>query len=127
MFTSKTTRSFYDETIHTDIPPDAVEITKEEHQALFEGQSQGFIIDWDEDGYAFLKEPAPLTVEELDAAVLANRQAAYTAEADPLFYEFQRKEITKQVWLDKIAEIKLRYPKTVEVPILDIPDEEVTE
>jgi hypothetical protein len=41
----------------------------------------------------------------------ASRKAAYTAEADPLFFRFQRGEIQEQVWLDKIAEIKARYPK----------------
>jgi hypothetical protein len=39
------------------------------------------------------------------------RKAAYTAEADPLFFQVQRGIIKEQVWLDKIAEIKARYPK----------------
>jgi hypothetical protein len=42
----------------------------------------------------------------------ANRHAAYIAEADPLFFKAQRGEATQQQWLDKIAEIKARYPKT---------------
>ena len=41
----------------------------------------------------------------------ASRKAAYTAEADPLFFRAQRGEIEEKVWLDKIAEIKARYPK----------------
>jgi hypothetical protein len=41
----------------------------------------------------------------------ANRRAAYIAEADPLFFKAQRGEVEQQVWLDKIAEIKARYPK----------------
>jgi hypothetical protein len=41
----------------------------------------------------------------------ASRKAAYIAEADPLFFKAQRGEIEEQVWLDKIAEIKARYPK----------------
>ena len=41
----------------------------------------------------------------------ANRKAAYIAEADPLFFRAQRGEIPEQEWLDKIAEIKSRYPK----------------
>jgi hypothetical protein len=40
-----------------------------------------------------------------------NRRAAYQAEADPLFFKAQRGEIEQQVWLDKIAEIKARFPK----------------
>lgn len=39
------------------------------------------------------------------------RRAAYIAEADPLFFKAQRGEIEQQEWLDKIAEIKARYPK----------------
>jgi hypothetical protein len=41
----------------------------------------------------------------------ANRKAAYIAEADPLFFRAQRGEVTEQEWLDKVAEIKARYPK----------------
>jgi hypothetical protein len=39
------------------------------------------------------------------------RKAAYASEADPLFFKSQRGEVTEQVWLDKIEEIKARYPK----------------
>jgi len=39
------------------------------------------------------------------------RKAAYVSEADPLFFKSQRGEVTEQVWLDKIEEIKTRYPK----------------
>ena len=40
-----------------------------------------------------------------------NRKSAYIAEADPLFFKAQRGEVEQQAWLDKIAEIKARYPK----------------
>lgn len=40
-----------------------------------------------------------------------NRMQAYRDEADPLFFKWQRGEATKQVWLDKVAEIKQRFPK----------------
>lgn len=43
-------------------------------------------------------------------AVQAQRQQAYTNESDPIFFKSQRGEATQQEWLDKIAEIKLRYP-----------------
>ena len=111
MFTSKTTRGFYDVTIHTEMPSDAVEITQDQYNTLFEGQSSGKVIDWDKKGFPFLRDPTPPTSEELASQVQANRLAAYTAEADPLFYQYQRDDVTKQVWLDKIAEIKLRFPK----------------
>jgi hypothetical protein len=59
----------------------------------------------------------PLTEDELaqiqaDHAeqVRQQRQSAYQAEADPLFFKWQRGQSTEQDWLDKIAEIKARYP-----------------
>ena len=40
----------------------------------------------------------------------ALRRAAYAAEADPLFFMAQRGEATQAQWLDKVAEIKARWP-----------------
>ncbi len=40
-----------------------------------------------------------------------NRALAYREESDPLFFKWQRDEATEQEWLDKVAEIKARYPK----------------
>ena len=53
---------------------------------------------------------AAIAAEKADA----NRRAAYVAEADPLFFKAQRGEVEQQVWLDKVAEIKARYPKEQE-------------
>jgi hypothetical protein len=39
------------------------------------------------------------------------RRQAYQLEADPLFFKAQRGEATEQEWLDKIAEIRARYPE----------------
>ena len=39
-----------------------------------------------------------------------NRSLSYRDEADPIFFKWQRSEATEQEWLDKIEEIKLRYP-----------------
>jgi hypothetical protein len=63
---------------------------------------------------ALAMEPAPYveplvpvpTKEEQQAL----RQAAYTAESDPLFFKAQRGEVTMEEWTNKIAEIKARYP-----------------
>jgi len=41
----------------------------------------------------------------------ALRQAAYQAEADPLFFKSQRGEATHEDWLAKVAEIKARFPE----------------
>ena len=40
-----------------------------------------------------------------------NRRNAYRNEADPLYLKWQRGESTEQDWLDKIQEIKERFPK----------------
>jgi hypothetical protein len=40
----------------------------------------------------------------------ALRQAAYSAEADPIAMQMLRDEATKEEWLAKIEEIKARYP-----------------
>lgn len=47
---------------------------------------------------------------ELAAEVKAKRAEAYRTESDPLFFKAQRGEATQQQWLDKVAEIKARYP-----------------
>lgn len=58
-----------------------------------------------------------IAIDPVKAAAIAaekadsNRRAAYTAEADPLFFKSQRGEATVQEWQDKVAEIKARYPK----------------
>jgi hypothetical protein len=39
------------------------------------------------------------------------RQQAYIAEADPLFFKAQRGEATMEEWQEKVAEIKQRFPK----------------
>jgi hypothetical protein len=51
-------------------------------------------------------EPVPPTQEQQEA----NRQAAYSAEADPIAMQMLRDEATKEEWLAKIDEIKARYP-----------------
>jgi hypothetical protein len=56
-------------------------------------------------------EVARLTALEPNRIADANRKAAYEQEADPLFFKAQRGEIEQQVWLDKIAQIKARFPK----------------
>jgi hypothetical protein len=61
----------------------------------------------------------PLTLEQIAAlesyvpplAVQQRaRQAAYTAEADPLFFKWQAGEATEAAWKAKRAEIRARYP-----------------
>lgn len=68
MLYSAQTGGFYGRELHGDnIPEDAVEITKEEHQALIEGQSQGKRIVADESGRPILQDPPPPTAEQIVA------------------------------------------------------------
>ena len=49
---------------------------------------------------------------EWDAKAIDQQlRAAYQAESDPLFFKYQRGEAAEQDWLDKVAEIKARFPK----------------
>jgi hypothetical protein len=51
-----------------------------------------------------------LTIKEAKA----NRAAAYSAEADPLFFKTQRGEATIEEWEAKVEEIRQRYPYLAE-------------
>jgi len=76
MFYSKTTGGFYTEEIHRGaIPEDAVEITADIHAALLQGQSNGFRIVGDADGYPELLPPLPATAEEVSQRIKAERDA----------------------------------------------------
>lgn len=62
-------------------------------------------------------EPSPEPVAPLPPTkddLRASRQADYAQEADPLFFMVQRGEAIEAEWLDKIAEIKARYPYPAE-------------
>ncbi len=74
------------------------------------------------DGLTWLSDTPKPTQEELDAAwpqvqyqqqraeIETQRRNAYTQEADPLFFSYQRGEATEQEWLDAVESIKARYP-----------------
>ena len=71
---------------------------------------------WENEGYwlGWIADPEPIlpTKEELleqkELAAEQTRAEAYRFESDPLFFKWQRGEVEKQVWLDKVAEIKGR-------------------
>lgn len=69
---SKSTKGFYDVSVHgPNIPPDAVEITAEEHSALLAAQSAGKRIEPDADGYPVAVDLPPPTLTEAQAAAIA--------------------------------------------------------
>lgn len=57
-----------------------------------------------------LKEPDDVRIARETVEADAKRKAAYTSEADPLFFKWQRGEATEQEWRDKVAEIRARFP-----------------
>jgi len=77
------------------------------------------------DGLTWLSDTPKPSQEELDAAwpqvqyeqqraeIETQRRNAYTQEADPLFFSYQRGEATEQEWLDAIQDIKDRFPYPV--------------
>jgi len=60
------------------------------------------------------EKPTSNPDEEAKAQALAeakrSRAAAYTAEADPLFFKAQRGEATLEEWQAKVDEIRERFP-----------------
>ena len=116
MLFSASTGGFYASEIHgVTIPADAVEITVEYHAELINGQSIGKVITANEDGYPILVDPAP--VKETVEHVLLKRQQAYTKESDHLKLEAEYDAIVNKLkkpdyskWLNKVEEIKERFP-----------------
>jgi hypothetical protein len=73
-------------------------------------------IGWYFDGAEFVapvKPPEPPPTREEQQA---NRQRAYSNEADPIAMQMLRDEATKDEWLAKIDEIKARFPYPEEQP-----------
>jgi hypothetical protein len=56
--------------------------------------------------YVVTDMPLEDQVRNLKAA----RAQAYTQEADPLFFKWQRGEVNKSAWSDKVQEIRDRFP-----------------
>ena len=105
MLYSKSTGGFYSLEINGEnIPVDALAISDEDYASLMSGQSSGKAIVANETGYPGLVD----LVSSYDREAL--RRAAYTIESDPLFFQYQRGEATREDWLSKVAEIQARHP-----------------
>lgn len=57
-----------------------------------------------------LRETEEENKNRLNMEAKANRHSAFIQEADPLYFASRRGEVHEQVWLDKVAEIRARYP-----------------
>lgn len=63
IFYSAQQRGFYDSTLHSILPDDAKEISRENWQQLLLAQSQGKEIVGDENGFPVLTDPVPVPPE----------------------------------------------------------------
>jgi hypothetical protein len=64
------------------------------------------------DGVVYKKTDEELKAEpDYNEYMSLKRAEAYKQESDALFFKYQRGEVTEQDWLDKVQEIKDRYPK----------------
>ena len=58
-----------------------------------------------------IQDAASETAKFLDLKIAQRkRHEAFVNEADPLYFGWQRGENTEQAWLNKVAEIRARYP-----------------
>ena len=65
---------------------------------------------FDADGNPVTYDHQAVEAKAAEMQAQAARSAAYTAEADPLFFKAQRGEATIEEWKAKVAEIRSRYP-----------------
>lgn len=101
----------------------STEITNTEYSLLFEGQSKGKVIKFKEDATPYLVDlelpkskkelydEGKLSKKEYNLYIDELREADYRREADPLGMQVMRGDVEKNIWLEKIEEIKKRYPK----------------
>lgn len=100
---------FYIQGLHIDIPANAIEITRELHHSLMEGQSQGKAIVADKSGYPILTEQAPTPYHYWDGEKWVISPEKLTA----LFEQNKQNLITKiATKTDAIkAELLVGYPQ----------------
>ena len=127
MFTSKSTRGFYDAAIHTSMPDDVLEITAERHADLLAGQSEGKIISWGDDGFPVLTDRPPPSAEDLAAAERAWRDDQLNAtdsvvarHRDELESESKTTLTTKQYTeLQAYRRVLRNWPEAGEFPLIE--------
>lgn len=87
MYWSPSTQGFYDPSINTIIPPDAVEITPAYWQELLAGQSAGKLIEADSRGYPVLVDPPGPTKEQTITIISDAIQSALDEGAQKWGYD----------------------------------------
>lgn len=69
---------------------------------------------WTNNSFTLLERQPPDPAAPTQAEQETARQAAFAAEADPLFFQWQAGEATEVEWLAKRQEIRGRYPYPTE-------------
>jgi len=73
-------------------------------------------------------EWAQVEYEVAYEAVQKARQTAYQADSDPIFFDYQRGEVTEQDWLDAVQAVKDAHPYPVDPSTIVVePEPEVVE
>jgi hypothetical protein len=87
MLYSEKTGGFYDRAIHgMNLPDDCQEITIDEYSALLEGQALGKTIGSNSQGFPILKDPEPLSAEQMLTSIIAAVQAHMDKKAKEYGY-----------------------------------------
>lgn len=97
MHYSAQARGFYDPMIHVSMPPDAVEITPQQHAALLAAQAAGKRIVADANGYPVAQDPPPPpapTAEQIRAALTDAVYAHMNAAAQARGYDDIKAAVT---------------------------------
>jgi hypothetical protein len=116
IYYSPANKGFYRSEINQVIPDDKIEVSDDYYKELFDGQAQGKTIEPNDVGYPVLVDPPEITLEQRQAAAVAQRQAAYQKRSDPLYFRLQRgdPDVTREMWLAEIELIKTEIPYPVE-------------
>ncbi len=69
---------------------------------------------YDADGGEVVVDSALVNLKSEQLQAEKQRAAAYTVEADPLFFKAQRGEVNMDDWTAKVEEIRQRYPYPAE-------------
>ena len=72
-------------------------------------------------------EWAQVEYEVAHAKMVADRQAAYRDDSDPVFFEFQRGDKTEAEWLDVVQAVKDAHPYPVDPATIEPEPEIVVE
>jgi hypothetical protein len=127
VFYSPETGFFYDDTLCSFIPGDALEYRAEERDALLALQMNGRRIVTGDDGYPVLVDPPPLTAEEAAAIERVWRDSTLAATDGVVSRHHDELEegITTTLTVEQYTELQVYrrqlrdWPQTGEFPLLD--------